>query len=327
MEAPHADLRSSATRELSRLGDINFASKTEDSVLTIDGGGFTFETMSLSKVSDVVTTNNNLGIGTQALSGYTSTDVVAIGLDGVGASPNVSKHSVLIGSKESTTGAFPKATASQGCGLGAVAVGASSLGNATAAGRGTLSVSLGAASSFNGAGTEAVHIGGAAGSAVGNTQTGSVVIGGSACSAGGGCGEHGICLGRLSGGAGTGVESISVGYLSRASGDRGIAVGSSASAAADSICIGANSTAASNGVCVGGNITGAADSVVINGTSASVAGVANGTVIQPLQAVPAAQTSLENHVQLPTTASTFDQLLVRSSTTGELRYVTLQTIP
>ena len=281
----------------------------------------------LDHLSDA-SADGNLALGAQALTGYTSTDVVAIGMDGVGASPNVSKHSVLIGSKESTTGAFPKATASQGCGLGAVAIGASSLGNATAAGRGSLSVSIGAASSFNGAGQEAVHIGGAAGSAVGNTQTGSVVIGGSACSAGGGCGEHGICLGRLSGGAGTGVESISVGYLSRASGDRGIAVGSSATAAADSICIGANSTAGgSNAVCIGGNITGAADSVVINGTSASVAGVANGTVIQPIQAVPPAQTSLENHIQLPTTASTFDQLLVRSSTTGEIRFVTLQTIP
>ena len=280
----------------------------------------------LDHLSDA-STNGNLALGQQSLSGYTSTDVVAIGLDAVGSSPNVSKHSVLIGSKESTTGAFPKATASQGCGLGAVAVGASSLGNAsTAAGRGTLSVSLGAASSFNGAGTEAVHIGGAAGSAAGNTQIGSVVIGGSAC-AGGGCGEHGICLGRLSGGTGTGVESLSLGYQSRASGDRGIAVGSSSVAAADGICIGANSSAASNGVCIGGNITGAADSVVINGTSASVAGVTNGLVIQPIQAVPAAQTSLENHIQLPTSASGFDEILVRSSTTGEIRYVTLQTIP
>jgi hypothetical protein len=58
-----------------------------------------------------------------------------------------------------------------------------------------------------------------------------------------------------------------------------------------------------------------------------VAGVTNGTVIQPIQAVPPAQTSLENHIQLPTTVSGFDQILVRSSTSGELRYVTLQTIP
>ena len=91
----------------------------------------------LDHLSDA-SADGNLALGAQALTGYTSTDVVAIGMDGVGASPNVSKHSVLIGSKESTTGAFPKATASQGCGLGAVAIGASSLGNATAAGRGSL---------------------------------------------------------------------------------------------------------------------------------------------------------------------------------------------
>lgn len=269
---------------------------------------------------------DNLALGTSALSGYTSTDVVAIGLDGVGASSNVSKHSVLIGSKETTSGVFPAATASQGCGVAAVAIGTSSLGNAsTAAGRGALTVSLGAASSFNGAGQEAIHIGGAAGSALGNTHTGSIVIGGSAC-AGGVCGENGVCLGRFSGGEGTGVQSVSLGYESRGSGDRSIAVGSSATAETDAICIGANSLAATNSVCVGGNIDCPADSIVLNGTSASVAGVAGGLVITPIQAVLAAQTSLENHVQLPTSASGFDQILVRSSTTGEIRYVTLQSI-
>ena len=122
---------------------------------------------------------------------------------------------------------------------------------------------------------------------------------------------------------------MSVGYTARASGDRSVCIGSTSVSNVDSVCVGQNSSSGDNSVVVGGNVVGvgANDSVTLNGSSASINAVANGFVVTPMQGLPAAQTSSENHVILPTTASNFTQLLVRNPTTGEVRYVTLATIP
>ena len=338
MEAPHADLRSSATRELSRLADINFAGKTEDSVLTIDGGGFTFEAMSLSKVSDVVTSNNNLGIG-GALVSATGSENIAIGAGagasvstdgsviigrGVGAA-GVGVDSVVIGGVEGSV--FQNATAQFGCGPISTIVGHAAMGAATVATSGPLATVVGGGAAYSGCGADCVYVGAAAG-AFPQFHLGVTCVGANAGSQGL-LGQDSVCVGRLAGGSSTGTESVSVGYESRASGDRSVCVGSASTANVDSVCIGQNSTSGDNSVVIGGNVvgSGASDSVVLNGTSASVAAVANGLVITPVATLTAAQMSLENHVMLPRTASGFNQLLVRNSTTGEIRYVTLQSIP
>ena len=338
MEAPHTDLRSSAPRELSRLGDINFAGKPEDSVLTIDGGGFKFETMSLSKISDVVTSNNNLGFG-GALASVTGSENIAIGSNaGTSVSTNgsvligrdvgladVGADSVVVGGVEGSF--FPNATAQLGCGTISVVIGHSALGATTAATRGALATVVGGGAAYNGCGPDCVYVGAAAG-AYPQTHLGVTSVGANSGSQGL-LGENSVSVGRLAGGSSTGTESVSVGYTARASGDRSVCIGSTSVSNVDSVCVGQNSSSGDNSVVVGGNVVGvgANDSVTLNGSSASINAVANGFVVTPMQGLPVAQTSSENHVILPTTASGFTQLLVRHPTTGEVRYVTLATIP
>ena len=194
---------------------------------------------------------------------------------------------------------------------------------------GAKSISLGSAfgapfdqsTSQNGIGPGSIAIGSSCnGNAGTDLGTFSVMIGGATCY--NGCGADVVSIGKAAGASNPpGANSIQIGT------DAG--QGSTSAVGASSICIGnqAGQTGAGvDSILIGQGSQGLTNnSIVINATGATVSSVASGLVIKPIAVE--STVSLENHVNLCTTATGFTQILMYNSTTGEIRAVTQPTIP
>jgi hypothetical protein len=182
---------------------------------------------------------------------------------------------------------FDNTTSQNGIGPGSIAIGTSANGDANPSHLGTLSVMIGGGAAYEGCGDGVIAIGQAAGAT--NPPN-----------------DHAICIGTN---AGSGTTS---------------------SAGANSICIGFTAGASgsgSNSLLIGHAASGTTNnSIVLNATGTSLSSVADGLVIKPI-AVQSTSITLENHINLPATATNFTQILVRNPTSGEIRAVDLQTIP
>jgi hypothetical protein len=182
---------------------------------------------------------------------------------------------------------FDNVTSQNGIGTGSIAIGTSANGDANPSHLGNLSVIIGGGAAYEGCGDGVIAIGQAAGAA--NAPN-----------------DHAICIGTQAGN------------------------GSSSAAGANSICIGftaGESGSGSNSVLIGHAASGTTNnSIVLNATGSTLDSVASGLVIKPI-AVQSTSITLENHINLPATATNFTQILVRNPTSGEIRAVDLQTIP
>ena len=194
----------------------------------------------------------------------------------------------------------------------------------------TKSISIGSAfgspfdntTSQNGIGPGSIAIGTSANGDANPSHLGtlSVMIGGGAAYEG--CGDGVIAIGQAAG-------------ATNPPNDHAICIGTNAgsgttsSAGANSICIGLQAGASgsgSNSLLIGHAASGTTNnSIVLNATGTSLSSVADGLVIKPIAVE--STVSLENHINLPTTATNFTQILVRNPTSGEIRAVDLQTIP
>jgi len=130
--------------------------------------------------------------------------------------------------------------------------------------------------------------------------------------------------GRYNGGAPygeLGTKSIVIGdgtALNGAVGEGAVVIGESCAlsgAGGDNVIIGAFANSSNS----------TEQAICINATGANLAAVASGLVIKPIAVE--ATVNLENHVNLPTTATGFTQVLVYNPTTGEIRAVTQPTVP
>ena len=190
----------------------------------------------------------------------------------------------------------------------------------------TKSISIGSAfgtpfdnvTSFDGIGPGSIAIGTSANGAAGtNLGSLSVMIGGGCAYQGCGDGviaigqaaaaaaapnDHSVCIGTNAGSAGAGENSVCVGFQAGSGGS-----------GQDSLLLGHAASGTTN------------NSIVLNATGTSLSSVADGLVIKPIAVE--STVSLENHINLPTTATNFTQILVRNPTSGEIRAVDLQTIP
>ena len=207
--------------------------------------------------------------------------------------------------------------------LGVIAIGNNVANNVDT---GAKSVSIGSAfgtpfdnvTSFDGIGPGSIAIGTSANGAAGtNLGSLSVMIGGGCAYQGCGDGviaigqaaaaaaapnDHSVCIGTNAGSAGAGENSVCVGFQAGSGGS-----------GQDSLLLGHAASGTTN------------NSIVLNATGTSLSSVADGLVIKPIAVE--STVSLENHINLPTTATNFTQILVRNPTSGEIRAVDLQTIP
>lgn len=191
-------------------------------------------------------------------------------------------------------------------------------------------------------GTDNVAVGSEAGA--GLTTSASCVCAGDDCaSAGGSFGDNFVAVGKNSALDSAGAESVAVGFRAYAPSQYAVAVGSSTNATADgavaigvgasasgshSLCHGDFSSAqGSNSVVLGQNTQNTHDNcVMLNASGSSVSSGSNGSFhVKPIAVETSV--SLENHINLPTTASGFTHVLVFNPTTSEIRAVAQPTIP
>ena len=279
MKAPFSE-KLNPRNELTRLGDIDFAGSVTNDILTKTDAGFAFDAMTLSKVSDVVTTNGNLGIGDDVLENSTASNAICIGKDsgsttalgtlrgddfiilgnGVGVSQDVQSKSISIGSKEVNSG-FNNGTSDEGIGYGSIAIGTSCNGVAnSSAKRGNLSVMIGGAAAYNGISGNAVAIGALSGT-TNPPSEGSVSIGfNSGAGTSSAVKSKSVSVGESSNIAGSGLQSVAIGYNSNSGGDYSQALGvNAASTGVSSVAIGAGAQAQGVGsIGIGGRYNGGA---------------------------------------------------------------------
>jgi hypothetical protein len=174
----------------------------------------------LGGLSDANTSNDSIGIGTNALQNSTALGVVAIG-DNVANNVDTGAKSVSIGSAFGTP--FDNVTSFDGIGSGSVAIGTSCNGNA-GANLGTFSVMIGGATCYNGCGADVVAIGKAAGSAnppgANSIQIGTDAGQGTSSAVG----ASSICIGNQAGATGAGVDSILIGQGSQGTTNNSIVI-------------------------------------------------------------------------------------------------------
>lgn len=238
-----------------------------------------------SRLVDVVSNDNNIGIGNGVLVGITNTTSNAIAFgQNVGADPDTASKSISIGSAFGSP--FTQSTSQDGIGSSSIAIGSSANGNA-GANLGQFSVMIGAGNCYNGCSDDVVAIGKAVGAT--NPPSSNAILIGSDSGSGttSSVESNSICIGNQAGVTGCGENSILIGHSAQGLTD---------------------------------------NSIVVNATGNPLSAVADGLVISPIEEQTAFIT-LENHINLPSTATGFTQILVRNPTTSEIRAVTLQTIP
>jgi len=185
------------------------------------------KTKLLSEITDVVTANQNIGIGENALNGISSStsNAIAIGQD-VGADADTSLKSISLGSAFGAP--FDNSTSQDGIGTGSVAIGTSTNGNA-GTDLGIFSVMIGGATCYNGCGNDVVSIGKACG-ATNPPGANSIQIG---TDAGSGTtsavGASSICIGNQAGVTGAGSDSILIGQGSQGLTNNSIVINSTGS--------------------------------------------------------------------------------------------------
>ena len=256
--------------ELTRLGDIDFVGSAVDDVLTKTAAGFAFDAMNLGKLSDVVVSNNNLGIGSDVLSGTSASGVVALGFEAGKAGSNVKDESVIIGYQ----------AAALGVGEHTVAIGRSA-GHGVNAKDSDNSVIIGYGACTGLSGTyndDAIAIGTNAG--IGGVGTSSIALGDTASAKG----DRNISIGKAANLNSSSTQSICIGEEAGNSSVTGtlqgndfICIGNSVGKAPDikskSISIG--STEINSGFSSGTSGNGVGYGTIVIGTSAL--GVANST--------------------------------------------------
>ncbi len=321
-------------------------------------------TTNLTQLSDVVTNNDNIGIGTGAIVGTTATKIVAIGVNAGNDGADVKEESVMIGYE---AGAF-------GCGESTIAIGRSAghgvnakdaddsviigpracnglsgtygddcvvIGSdAGGGGTGTSSIAIGDTASAKGSST--IAIGKKAGFGATST-TNSVIIGDLAASDTGSYSIKAVAIGTQAGQDAMGEQSTAVGHRAYAPGQYATALGTSTVATelgSVALGVGAQATASNslaaldfsqaggqNNVCIGKSAQSSNDNcIVLNASGSTLASTGTDAFyVKPIKVE--ATVNLENHVNLALSSTGFTQILMYSPSTGEIRAVTQPTIP
>ena len=305
----------------------------------------------LSQVTNVVTSNGNLGIG-GAMQNATATNSIAIGHN-AGASvntneailigrnvamSNVGNDAIAIGGTDDVISQIDKSCAELGLGQNSIAIGSSCHGNAaTPEVRAPFATCIGPGACYNGSGQACVCIGPFAG---GNVVPGasSICIGDNS---GGnwdssGVGQHAISIGTASGqnaqersisigvsAAGTAGQTVAIGETAIASGHASVAIGRNAqSTGVDSVALGFGASSGDYSLALGGQSGGTtANSITLNASGGTTASIAGEFVVNPIAQVPAAQYAAVSTVNLPTSASAFTHILVFDPVTHRIQAV------
>ena len=223
------------------------------------------KTKLLSELTDVVTSNQSIGLGTNALQNtvgdrniaigvaansdstatqticigensgqgavtgtLTGNDFIAIGND-VAQAPDILSKSISIGSKETNLG-FSSGTSDNGIGYASIAIGSSANGVANSTPkRGNLAIMIGGAAAYNGAGEGAVSIGAVTG-LVNVLGQNTVSIGHEAAQGTtSGTEANSICIGYQAGKTGAGSSSVLIGQAAQGLNDNCIVLNASGS--------------------------------------------------------------------------------------------------
>ena len=199
----------------------------------------------LGELGDANTSDNNIALGSGALSATSSSGVVAIGVNAGLTGSNVGNDSVIIGGTE--TGTFANSVAQLGCGADNVVIGPSALGGATVFGE--EAVVIGAGAGYNGVGSDSIMIGRASGlGSTANASTKSIFIGDNAGFGTGTFNNNSICMGFASGLNGSGQDSIAIGTQSKALTQGSVAIGISSEASTQNFPVAVGDLAVAQGL-------------------------------------------------------------------------------
>ena len=304
------------SRRSRTLGDVSVdtSTATANSVLTQTSAGvFAFKTGPLHDV-DVVTTSDNIGIGNGVLGSATGSNNICLGQN---AGKNVTTSgSVIIGGADGFIPGFAdNGAAEEGCGENSVIIGASAMSEAaTAVNQGPFSVAIGPGCALQGIGQAAVCLGPFAG-------------------ANGKCGNRAIVVGDGAGGpvgssAPVGEDSVCVSTGTQCQGQRAVSIGPASNASGNEcVCVGNACTGFEHSIAIGNKAQALNGAIVLNATNfATASAAADSFTVRPIRTVAPADTSSENHVRLPLSASGFTQILLYNPVTFEIKAVTLDSI-
>ena len=302
-------------RRARTLGDVSVdtSTTTADSVLTQTSEGvYAFATGPLHGV-DVVVANDNVAIGNDVMASATGSNNVCLGRS---AGKNVTTNgSVILGGPDGYIPGFAdKGAGEDGCGENSVIIGASAMSEATVSNQGPFSVAIGPGCALQGIGQAAVCLGPFAG-------------------ANGKCGNRAVVVGDTGGGPTgssnpVGEDSVCVSTGTQCPGQRAVSIGPAANASGnESVVIGNACTGFEHSISVGNKAQALNSAIVLNGTNFATASAASDSfTVRPIRTVAPADTSSQNHVRLPLSASGFTQVLVYNPTTFEIKTVALDSI-
>jgi trimeric autotransporter adhesin len=198
----------------------------------------------LGGLSDANTSNNNLALGSGALSATTASGVVAIGVNAGLNGSNVGNDSVIIGGTE--TGVFPNSVAQLGCGADNVVIGPSALGGATVFGE--EAVVIGASAGYNGVGSDTIMLGRAAGlGSTANLAQKAIFIGDNVAIGTGTFNDQSICVGFAAGTGGSGQDSVAIGTQTKALTQGSVAIGAISEASTQNFTVAIGDSAVAQG--------------------------------------------------------------------------------
>ena len=200
----------------------------------------------LGGLSDANTSNNNIALGSGALSATTASGVVAIGVNAGLTGSNVGNDSVIIGGTETSSGSFPNSVAQLGCGADNVVIGPSALGGATVFG--VEAVAIGAGAGYNGIGEDTIMIGRASGlGSTANLAQKAIFIGDNVAVGTGTFNDQSICIGFLAGVNGSGQDSVAIGTQAKALTQGSVAIGAISEASTQNFTVAIGDSAVAQG--------------------------------------------------------------------------------